>query len=84
MDLDSRACVPPRVKVAIRLFVRAVHFFVMVVFVLPGAYDAITGSDISPAVYSWKSAVALGVGSAVVAAVVEATQYLLTRRRRPR
>jgi len=81
MDLDSRVCVPPRVKIAIRLFVRAVHFFAMVVFVLPGAYDAITGSDISPAIYSWKSTVAWGLGALAVAAVVEVGWHLLKRGR---
>ncbi len=84
MDLDSSARVPPRAKAVIRSFLTAVHFFVLVAFVLPGACGAITGSDISPAFYSWKSAVALGVGSVAVAAVVEVTQYLLTRRHRSR
>jgi len=84
MDLDSRPRVTPRVKIAIRLFVRAIHFFVIVVFVLPGACGMITGSDISPPIHSWGSWVVWGVGSVVVAAVTEAAQHLLMRGRRTR
>jgi len=84
MDVDSRLRTAPGMKVAFRLLVKAVRFFALVAFVLPGAYDAITGSESPPTIHSWKSAVALAAGSLVVATVAEVLQRLLTGDRRTR
>jgi hypothetical protein len=84
MNTDSRRPVPPRVRIALRFFVTAIHFFVIAVFAVPCAWSAISGSDFPPPIHSWRSWVVWGGGALVVAGVAEVGRHLLTRGRETR
>ena len=73
-----------RARVAIRILVRAIHYFVLCVFAAPCAWSMISGSDVRPPIHSWRSWLILGITYLFASSIQEIIQYLLTRNRRIR